>query len=320
MTGLRVENLRTVLRPDTAVVRDVSFAVAPGEVVGLVGESGSGKTLTALSVAGLLPDAAEVRAGKVFLGDENLLELPERQRRSRRGAGIAMIYQDPMTALNPLMTVGAQISEGLRAHGVSRADARKRTLEAIEEVRLPRPEALAKRYPHQLSGGQRQRVMIAGALAMRPAVLIADEPTTALDVTVQQQILSLVDELRREHDLGVLWITHDLGVLAQLADRVLVMYAGRIVESAGTRAIFATPRHPYTAGLLASIPPTTGANRPALPQIGGTPPQLSALPAGCPFQPRCRQAVDACQATDPPLESTVDDHAVACLVPPERWS
>ncbi|GAA1711405.1 ABC transporter ATP-binding protein [Fodinicola feengrottensis] len=320
MTGLRVEELRTVLKTGTAVVRDVSFTVEPGEIVGLVGESGSGKTLTALSVAGLLPAAAEVTGGKVFLGNENLLELSERRRRAARGAGIAMIYQDPMTALNPLMTVGAQISEGLRAHGVSRTQARERTLEAIAEVRLPQPAVMARRYPHQLSGGQRQRMMIAGALAMRPAVLIADEPTTALDVTVQQQILALVDDLRRTHSLGVLWITHDLAVLAQLADRVLVMYAGRIVESASTVDLFESPRHPYTAALLASIPPATGIERPPLPQIGGVPPDLAALPAGCPFQPRCEHAEDRCSVVDPPLDSVAAAHEAACLVLPERWS
>jgi oligopeptide/dipeptide ABC transporter ATP-binding protein len=320
MTGLRVEGLRTVLHTGTPVVRDVSFAVEPGEIVGLVGESGSGKTLTALSVAGLLPPAAEVAGGKVFLGNENLLDLSERRRRVVRGAGIAMIYQDPMTALNPLMTVGAQISEGLRAHGISRREAQERTLEVIAEVRLPQPSATARRYPHQLSGGQRQRVMIAGALAMRPAVLIADEPTTALDVTVQQQILALVDDLRRTHSLGVLWITHDLGVLAQVADRVLVMYAGRIVEAASTVDLFAAPQHPYTAALLASIPPTIGTDRGLLPQIGGSPPDLAALPAGCPFQPRCRQAEDRCATVDPPLHSIVGGHDAACLVPSERWT
>jgi oligopeptide/dipeptide ABC transporter ATP-binding protein len=320
MTGLRAEGLRTDLHTGTPVVRDVSFAVEPGEIVGLVGESGSGKTLTALSVAGLLPAAARTTGGKVFLGNENVLGLSERRRRALRGAGIAMIYQDPMTALNPLMTVGAQISEGLRAHGVSRREARERTLEAIAEVRLPQPAATARRYPHQLSGGQRQRVMIAGALAMRPAVLIADEPTTALDVTVQQQILALVDDLRRRHSLGVLWITHDLGVLAQIADRVLVMYAGRIVETASTVDLFESPQHPYTAALLASIPPATGIDRGPLPQIGGTPPELAALPAGCPFQPRCPQAEDRCQTVDPPLDSVASGHAAACLVPSERWT
>ncbi|MGA8112587.1 MAG: ABC transporter ATP-binding protein [Actinocatenispora sp.] len=320
--ALAVEDLHTVVSVggrDLPVVRGVSLDVRPGEIVGLVGESGSGKSFTALSVLGLLPDGARITGGRVLVDGEDQVTLPERARRSRRGGTVAMIYQDPMTALNPLMTVGAQIVEGLWAHGVRGAEAKRRTLAAIEEVGLPRPDRVARTYPHRLSGGQRQRVLIASALALRPKVLIADEPTTALDVTIQQQILALVDELRVSHDLAVLWITHDLGVVARVAQRVAVMYAGRVAEAAPSRAVFAEPQHPYTAGLLASIPSPTDLGRGPLAQIGGTPPDLAGLPAGCPFAPRCPQRVSRCGTEEPALVPRGDALA-ACHVPRERWS
>ena len=319
MSALEVTGLR-VAAGTTPLVRDVALSVDRGEVLGLVGESGSGKSMTALSVLGLLPAGVRVTGGRIAVDGEDLLALPEKARRARRGGTVAMIYQDPMTALNPLMPVGAQIEEGLRAHGADRADARRRTLEAIAEVGLPRPERIARAHPHRLSGGQRQRVVIASALALRPKVLIADEPTTALDVTIQQQILALVDELRESHDLAVLWITHDLGVVARLAHRVAVMYAGQVVESAPVRELFAEPRHPYTAGLLASIPPTGGTERGPLPQIGGLPPDPAALPAGCPFLPRCPHRIDRCAVDDPALEPRGLTALAACHVPPEHWS
>ncbi len=319
---LQIDDLHTVVSSggrDLPVVRGVSLTVDPGEIVGLVGESGSGKSFTALSVLGLLPTGARVTAGRIVVGGEDLTALPERTRRARRGGTVAMIYQDPMTALNPLMSVGAQIAEGLRAHGVRGAEARQRTLAAIDEVGLPRPERIARSYPHRLSGGQRQRVVIASALALRPKVLIADEPTTALDVTIQQQILALVDELRRTHDLAVLWITHDLGVVARVAQRVAVMYAGRLAETAASGPLFARPQHPYTSGLLASIPTTDDTRRGPLPQIGGAPPDLARLPAGCPFAPRCRQRIDRCDHEDP--EPTRRGESIAaCHVPRERWT
>ncbi|MGH3741457.1 MAG: ABC transporter ATP-binding protein [Micromonosporaceae bacterium] len=318
---LDVDDLTTVVRSggrELPVVRGVSFSVRPGEAVGLVGESGSGKTFTALSVMGLLPEAAGVTGGRIRYLGTDLLTLPERQCRALRGAGIAMIYQDPMTALNPLMAVGAQILEGLHVHGVRGAAARRRMLDALADVGLPRPDRLAARYPHQLSGGQRQRVMIAMALALRPRLLIADEPTTALDATIQQQILALVDELRRRTGLSVLWITHDLGVVARIADRVLVMYAGRIVEQAYASELFARPRHPYTSGLLGSIPPPREAERAPLPQIGGAPPDLGSLPAGCPFQPRCPRRIDRCVEQEPTLADHGGSHA-ACWAPLEQW-
>jgi oligopeptide/dipeptide ABC transporter ATP-binding protein len=327
---LAVRDLRTELqsggRP-TPIVRGVSFDVRAGETVALVGESGSGKSLTALSVMGLLPEGIAVTGGSVRLGNRELLSLSDRARRSVRGAEIAMIYQDPMTSLNPLMRVGAQIVEGLVAHGVVRTHARARMLEALHDVRLPRPESTARAYPHQLSGGQRQRVMIAMAVALRPKVLIADEPTTALDVTIQQQILSVVDDLRRRTGLGVVWITHDLGVVARIAHQVLVMYAGRVVEAGPRGPLFTSPQHPYTAGLLASLPPMHGFERHPLTQIGGMPPDLGSLPGGCSFHPRCPQRIDQCSTEDPTLEPRSADESeagdrdqlAACWVPRDRW-
>ncbi len=229
-----------------------------------------------------------------------------------------MIYQDPMTSLNPLMKVGPQVQEGLEAHGVPRADARLRTVEVLGDVGLPAPERIARRYPHQLSGGQLQRVMIAMAIALRPKVLIADEPTTALDVTIQQQILSLVDEMRRRDGLALVWITHDLGVVARVAGHILVMYAGKVVESAPSSDLFRQPQHPYTAGLLGSIASISDDERLPLRQIGGAPPDVARLPSGCPFHPRCPQRIEKCPEEEPPLDRRGDALA-ACWVPPERW-
>ncbi len=246
---LEVGGLRAGVRSggqQVEIVRGVDISVGAGEVVAIVGESGSGKSFTAMALAGLLSRDALVLGGTVRLAGRDLVGLPEREQRDVRGAQVAMIYQDPMTSLNPLMRVGPQVSEGLRAHGWSREDARARTLEVLDEVGLPRPQRVARAYPHQLSGGMRQRVLIATALAARPRLLIADEPTTALDVTVQLQIVGLIDRLRRDHGLGVLWITHDLGVVARIAERVLVMYAGRIVEDAAALALFRAPQHPYS--------------------------------------------------------------------------
>jgi oligopeptide/dipeptide ABC transporter ATP-binding protein len=322
---LSVRGLHTVVGQGDAavpVVRGVSFDLAAGEAVALVGESGSGKSMTALSVMGLLPPGVRLSGGSVVVGGRDLAALDERERRAVRGAEVAMIYQDPMTSLNPLMRVGAQVVEGLVAHGVRGEQARRRAVEALGEVGLPRPERTGRAYPHELSGGQRQRVMIAMALALRPRVLIADEPTTALDVTIQQQVLALADDLRRSTGMALLWITHDLGVVARLAERVLVMYAGRVVETGPTGRLYETPHHPYTAGLLGSIPPMLGDERPDLPQIGGTPPELSALPTGCSFHPRCPQREDRCSIEDPRLEGrgpAGSGAAAACWVPRERW-
>lgn len=320
-TVLSVRDLSTTVRTrgrELPVVRGVSFDVDAGEAVAVVGESGSGKSMTALSVMGLLPAAARMTGGSVRLAGRELTALDEGERRRVRGAEIAMIYQDPMTSLNPLMRVGPQVVEGLEAHGVRGADAKRRALEALGEVGLPRPDRLARSYPHELSGGQRQRVMIAMAVALRPKVLIADEPTTALDVTIQQQVLEVADGLRRRTGMALVWITHDLGVVARVAERVLVMYAGQVVESGAARDLFGRPQHPYTAGLLGSIPPVLGSARPALPQIAGAPPEPGSLPAGCSFHPRCPQRVRLCREQEPVLEPRGKDLA-ACWVPRERW-
>jgi oligopeptide/dipeptide ABC transporter ATP-binding protein len=320
--ALRVEDLHTsVATPDgdVEIVRGVGFAVDAGETVGVVGESGSGKSFTALSIAGLLPDSARVTGGSVLVDGRDTLRLPESQRRRIRGAQVGMVYQDPMTSLNPMMRVGAQVAEALTAHGWSSSDAKARTLQVLAEVGLPSPQSLARLYPHQLSGGMRQRVLIAAALAPRPKVLIADEPTTALDVTIQQQILTLVARLRDDYGLAVVWITHDLGVVARIADRMLVMYAGRIAEQAGTTDLFARPAHPYSAGLIASIPPMRGTDRGDLPQIGGSTVSPSSLPPGCPYAPRCPQRRDICTEQEPGLLPR-ERSLAACWVPPEEWT
>jgi oligopeptide/dipeptide ABC transporter ATP-binding protein len=320
--ALRVEDLHaSVTTPDgdVEIVRGVGFAVDAGETVGVVGESGSGKSFTALSIAGLLPDAARVTSGAVLVDGRDTLRLPESQRRRIRGAQVGMVYQDPMTSLNPMMRVGTQVAEALTAHGWSSSDAKARTMQVLAEVGLPSPQSLARLYPHQLSGGMRQRVLIAAALAPRPKVLIADEPTTALDVTIQQQILTLVARLRDDYGLAVVWITHDLGVVARIADRMLVMYAGRIAEQAGTTDLFARPAHPYSAGLIASIPPMRGTDRGDLPQIGGTAVSPSSLPPGCPYAPRCPQRREICTEREPGLLPR-ERSLAACWVPPEEWT
>jgi oligopeptide/dipeptide ABC transporter ATP-binding protein len=302
----------------TELVRGVSLDVAPGERVGLVGESGSGKSLTLLAVMGLLASPIVVTGGSVTLAGTQLLGARDRDLRALRGSEIAMIYQDPMTSLDPLQRVGEQIAEGLRAHRVSRSDAQERTLAALAEVQLPDPPRLARSYPHELSGGMRQRVMIAAALAGNPRLLLADEPTTALDVTIQRQILALVARLQRARNLAVLWVTHDLGVAAQFVQRIAVMYAGRLAEVGPTTSVFAAPQHPYTAALLAAIPSTTG-DRTTLGQIPGSPPEPGRLPPGCSFAARCPQALPGCTQAEPVLEPRAGGVAAACFVPPARW-
>lgn len=318
MKALEVEDLTVTPRSGTELVRGVDLSVEPGRTLGLVGESGSGKSLTALAVMGLLPGALRVARGSVRVGGREVGSLPEAERRTVRGAQVAMVYQEPMTALNPLMRIGPQVIEGLTAHGMDAAAARERAAETLERVGLPVGRAL-RAYPHQLSGGMRQRAMIAVAVAPRPAVLIADEPTTALDVTIQRQVIDLVDELRREDGMAVVWITHDLGVVAHIADRTAVMYAGRVVEEGTTADLFARPSHPYTAGLLRSLPARRGAERAALVQIGGLPPDPAHLPPGCPFEPRCPQRRDVCSSAEPSLLDRGPQRA-ACHVPPGEWT
>lgn len=303
---------------DAPVVRDVSFEVGPGETVSLVGESGCGKSMTMLAVMGLHPSVARIDSGQILLGDTDLLTLSSEQHRRVRGADIAMVYQDPMTSLNPMMRIGQQITEVHVAHGGTRSEGEQRAVEVLGQVGIPRPERAARSYPHEFSGGMRQRVVIAMALALRPRVLIADEPTTALDVTIQQQIIELIRDLQEQTNMGVVWVTHDLGVVARTSDRVLVMYAGRLVEEAPTMQVFKTPQHPYTAGLIAAIPPALDQDRDPLTQIPGTPPDPSAPPPGCSFHPRCPQVIDRCREQDPDLESRAHGRA-ACFVPPEKW-
>lgn len=328
---LSVRNLTTVLRLSDGpveVVRGVDFDVFAGETVALVGESGCGKSMTMLSVMGLHPQPpAEIVGGIVEFEGRNLLAISEQERRRVRGAEMAMVYQDPMTSLNPLMRVGDQIGEVLVAHGRTRREAHQRTLEVLGQVGIPQPRRAAEAYPHEFSGGMRQRVVIAIALALRPRVLIADEPTTALDVTIQQQIIDLIGVLQEQTGMAVVWITHDLGVVARVAERLLVMYGGHIVESGSTRQVFRHPEHPYTAGLLDAVPPVRGNERPPLRQIPGTPPDPAHQPPGCPFHPRCPNAVDRCLREMPPRTLRAKDstdieaamQTAACWVPPPEW-
>jgi peptide/nickel transport system ATP-binding protein len=319
---LEVSGLNTVFHTRTGLVRavrDVSFSVNAGETLAIVGESGCGKTITALSLMRLIPSPpGEIVSGSVKVDGVDLLQLDEATMRDMRGGKIAMIFQEPMTALNPLFTIGRQIAEMVSRHDkVSRRAARHRAVEMLQHVRIPEPERRAREYPHQMSGGMRQRAMIAMALACRPQILIADEPTTALDVTIQAQILDLIGDLRREFGTAVVLITHDLGVVAETADRVIVMYAGRKVEEAPVRELFANPQHPYMTGLLASIPKVGSARGLAgleerLTEIPGIVPPLNNLPAGCAFSPRCVRAVDQCHAAIPDFEMKRLDHFAAC--------
>ena len=297
---LAVEALSLSLR-GTPLVEDVSFAIAPGEMLGLVGESGCGKSVTALALTGLLPTPPiAVAGGRVLFEGRDLARLPEAEMRRLRGRRIGMIFQEPTTSLNPVFTVGSQIAEPIRIHeGLSERAALARAADLLDRVGLPAPKAQLARYPHQLSGGQRQRVMIAIALACSPALLVADEPTTALDVTVQAQILALIDGLRRDMGLACLLITHDLGVVAEICDRVCVMYAGRIVEAGPIAQALGAPRHRYTRALVETIPSSNPPGRP-LPSIPGNVPPPGARGAGCAFAERCAAALDRCRSEPPP--------------------
>jgi oligopeptide/dipeptide ABC transporter ATP-binding protein len=304
-------------RPLTAV-RDLSFGIARGEVLGLVGESGSGKSVTSLSIMRLLPPQASVNGEILFTSDgkaQNLLALGPELMRLLRGSRISMIFQEPMTALNPVMRVGEQIAEAVRAHAnVTQKDSWDRAVEALKEAAIDDPARRARDYPHQLSGGMRQRVMIAMAIVNRPELLIADEPTTALDVTIQAQILDLLEEIRQKFGLTMLFISHDLAVVSQVADRVAVMYAGNLVELGPRTEIFRAPAHPYTRGLLKAAPTlSTERNRP-LQTIEGTVPPLGALPVGCPFEPRCDLRVPECRDQLPPLVEISPGHWARCPV------
>ena len=319
-TMLKIENLHTYFHvdgKDLKAVRGVSFKIGMGETLGLVGESGCGKTVTALSLMKLVPPPGMVEEGEVFLqsrdeGERNLLSFTEKEMRAVRGREMAMIFQEPMTSLNPVFTVGDQIMEAILVHDrIGKKAARGRAIELLKAVNIPNPETRIKDYPHQLSGGQRQRVMIAMALSCRPGVLIADEPTTALDVTVQARILRLIARLRDENEMAVLLVTHDLGVVAQETDRVAVMYLGRIVETASTEELFARPLHPYTRALLESVP-RLGEDKERLTTIRGNVPGLSHIPSGCSFHPRCPIAEDICRREEPVSREVSQGHWVEC--------
>lgn len=318
---LEVQGLEVVARRrdrDLPIVRGIDLRIEAGEAVGIVGESGSGKSLSMLAVMRLLASPLEVARGSIRFEGTDLVTLPEARMRRLRGDRLAMVYQDPMTSLNPLMRIGDQIAEAMTAHGVPDREARSRALELLARVELPDPQRAARAYPHELSGGMRQRAVIAMALAMGPRLLIADEPTTALDVTIQRQILAIVDGLRRDLDMATIWVTHDLGVVAQLVGRVIVMYGGYIVEEAPVDRLFHAPQHPYTRSLLAALPDPQDDTRPPLAQIPGRPPLPAERIEGCPFRPRCAQARDIC-TTRPPLEVRGDGR-VACWVPPSEWT
>ena len=324
---------------NVGAVREVSFSVAPGEVLGLVGESGSGKSVTSLAIMRLLPPQARVSGQIAFrsahpageqrsgAASEDLLGLSEGGMREVRGKRIAMIFQEPMTALNPVMRVGDQIAEALLAHdsrgiqkrSTAKAEAYRAAVEAMSDVAIADHERRARDYPHQLSGGMRQRVMIAMALVNRPQLLIADEPTTALDVTIQAQILELLRDLRRKFGLAMLFVSHDLGVISQIADRVAVMYAGRIVETGRVRDVFVKPMHPYTRGLMNAVPSLRTDRSQPLRTIEGTVPSIAQLPPGCPFEPRCNLRVDACREAVPPLIEVGAQHWARCIVTPGHF-
>jgi peptide/nickel transport system ATP-binding protein len=315
---LKVENLTTVF--DVAgqrvmAVDDVSFEVRRGETLGLVGESGSGKSVAAFSVINLVPPPGRVVAGRVWFEGRDLLALPPDEMRAVRGAGIGFVFQEPSAALNPVLRVGVQIAEALIVHGMaSRRDARARAIDLLQAVRIPDPETRVDDYPHQLSGGMRQRVMIAAALACRPPLVIADEPTTALDVTVQAQTLDLLRRLKHEFDVSLLLITHDLGVIAETADRVAVMYAGRIVEEGPVRDLFERPLHPYTQGLLRSIPGALAGAHSRLHAIDGVVPSLANLPSGCAFAPRCPHRMEVCTTAMPAIIEIEPGHFGRCYL------
>ena len=316
---LEVDDLKISFKTDDGVVRavrGVSFDVRPGETIGLVGESGSGKSVTNLALMGLIPKPpGNVDGGTAKFKGQDLLTMSDAELQSVRGRKIGMIFQDPMTALNPLMTVEQQMTEITRLHmGYSRSEARDHAAEMLEMVGISSPAKRLRDYPHQFSGGMRQRVMIAMALSCEPELLIADEPTTALDVTIQAQILDLLADLQARKGTSIILITHDLGVVAGVCHRVMVMYAGRVVEKAEVNQLFESPRHPYTIGLLESLPRFDEEKSELLQAIPGQPPDLAHIPPGCAFRPRCPFSIDECQSSDPPLTSVGDERLAACLV------
>lgn len=319
---LEVQNLETrFFTPDGVVcaVNGISYTVNAGETLGIVGESGSGKSISVLSILRLIPSPpGKITGGKVLFEGEDLLTISSKKLRQIRGNQISMIFQDPMTSLNPVLTIEKQITESIQFHlSLSQEEAKSRAIQLLKKVGISDAENRIRNYPYQFSGGMRQRVMIAMGLACQPKLLIADEPTTALDVTVQAQVIELVKALKQELGMAVIWITHDLALLAGLADRILVLYAGQIVEQASLYQLYKNPRHPYTIGLLESLPRLAGEIPEKLPTIEGVPPDLIDYPKGCPFAPRCRFALEHCFEEDPALEVVETGHQVACWVKPE---
>lgn len=313
---LEVEGLTTRFsgaRGDVAVVENATFSIEAGETVGLVGESGSGKSVTSLSILGLVKPPGRIAVGSVRLDGTELVGLPEKKLRSLRGKEMSMIFQEPMTSLNPVLTIGEQIAEVVRLHqGLGRKEALRRAVDMLRQVGIPSPEERVRQYPHQLSGGMRQRAMIAIALACRPRLLIADEPTTALDVTIQAQILELMKQLNRELGMGILLVTHDLGVVAQMCSRVIVMYAGQIVEQGPVERLFRSPGHPYTEALLKSIP-VIGGGAERLYSIPGSVPAAGRMPPGCRYHPRCEYVSEVCREREPEWRSAGDQgHLAKC--------
>ncbi len=316
-----VDDLQTTFHTKLGPVRavdGVSYTIGKGETLGIVGESGCGKSVTAFSLMRLIEAPGEVTGGAVWLGGENLLEVSEARMREIRGSRMAIIFQEPMTAFNPVLTIGYQMDEQITRHlRVGRRESRERAVEMLSLVGIPSPRERYDSYPHQLSGGMRQRAMIAMALSCDPEFLIADEPTTALDVTIQGQILELIQSLQERLSMAVQFITHDLGVISEISDRVLVMYGGRTCEVADTGTLMTTPRHPYTAALIESIP-KFGRRVARLPAIEGSVPSLNELPTGCPFQNRCPNVGSRCREAHPPLTSVGSGHLIACYHPVER--
>ena len=316
---LLVKNLKvsfSTSKKELIAVRGISYQLNQGEILALVGESGCGKTVSALSILRLIQEPpGKIVSGEILFAGKDLLKLKKKELQDRRGKGIAMIFQDPMTSLNPVLTIGEQIIETLLRHtSLSRKKAREKSFRLLEQVEIPSPKQKLDQYPHQLSGGMRQRVMIAMALSCSPRILIADEPTTALDVLIQAQILSLLKKIKNDTQMSILLITHDLGVVAEVAERVMVMYAGEIVESGSVYDLFHSPLHPYTIGLMESIPTleTTQQKLSKLKEISGTVPSLSQVPFGCPFHPRCSEAETRCKTEKPKLKKISQTHSVSC--------
>ncbi|WP_339061180.1 ABC transporter ATP-binding protein [Tepidibacillus marianensis] len=312
---LEVKNLVTTFQTDegiTPAVNGVSFALKAGETLGIVGESGSGKSVTSLSIMGLIPKPQGKIQGSVYFKGNSIIDLKDKKMRSIRGNEIAMIFQEPMTSLNPVFTIGNQMIEAIRLHKkISKKEAKELSVEMLKKVNIPRADEILNEYPHQLSGGMRQRIMIAMAMSCNPSVLIADEPTTALDVTIQAQILDLMQNLKKDFNTSILLITHDLGVVAEMCDRVIVMYAGKVVEDADVRTIFQHPNHPYTKGLLQSMPRLSSSKQ-RLYSIPGNVPSLKEMPKGCSFAPRCEHATERCFLDSPDLLLVGDNHKSRC--------